>query len=103
MYYAKYIKYKNKYLNLKHQLAGAPPVVGRERDSDVYIKPSDSSNPQLAKPVYSLEQKLFKLRLKNIKIPPVYENLENLDNLGDLGKVESLGKTRDLGDDNCIK
>ena len=75
MYYAKYIKYKNKYLNLKHQLAGAPTVVGRI----INIKPSHSLNPQPLKPVYSLKQKLLKSKLKNINIPSVYENLENID------------------------
>ena len=74
MYYAKYIKYKNKYLNLKYQLAGAPIVVSRVRNSE----PIDS-NPQLPKPIYSLEQQLNKSKLKNKKIPPLYENLEKID------------------------
>jgi len=83
MYYAKYIKYKNKYLNLKYQLAGAPTKVGRIRDLHKdrvpNSKPSDSSTPQLPKPVYSLEQQLNKSKLKNKKIPPLYENLEKID------------------------
>jgi len=96
MYYAKYIKYKNKYLNLKYQLGGQPrgptAIVPSHQSKPSFLeklskspkpsisqKPSDSSNPELPKPVYSLKQKLIKYRLKNINIPPVYENLENID------------------------
>ena len=91
MYYAKYIKYKNKYLNLKYQIAGAPTVVGIVSDSGIYKKSDELSNPQLPKPVYSLKQKLFKSRLKNIKIPPVYENLENLENIDKSLKENIVG------------
>jgi hypothetical protein len=62
-YKEKYIKYKNKYLNLKYQLAGAPIVVGRIIDLPKDSKPIDS-NPQLPKPIYSLELQLNKLKLK---------------------------------------
>ena len=62
MYYAKYIKYKNKYLNLKHQLGGTfiNSFVRR-----VEVKNLDSTIPEVSI-VLEQEEQLRSLLLNNL-------------------------------------
>ena len=81
MYYAKYIKYKNKYLNLKYQLGGTlgSSLIPKSKSNITIPEESTTLEPQKTR--HSLENRLIgikvlenKEKVKNLLLPLVEYN-----------------------------